>query len=273
MKTLALILSVFFLGGMLFSCRSTKKIQTAIAKKDTATVTVVPDSGRPDSAAIVRSIYQRIDSAKIRFNTFSAKLKVDYEDNEGKTRDFNAFIRIKCDSMIWISINAALGIEAFRVLITPDSVKLLNKLDRVVQLRSMDYLQEVAKLPFDFNTLQQLIIGNPIYFNEHIVSYSTNGTEMSLVSVSDLFKHLITINTNDLSIQHSKLDDVDLSRNRTCDLTYNDYEFKNGIRFSQDRRITVAEKSRLNIDLKFKQYNFNETLTYPFTIPKNYKRN
>ncbi len=46
------------------------------------------------------------------------------------------------DKIIWISINATLlGIEAFRAVITPDSVKVLNKLDKVYQLRSVSYLQ------------------------------------------------------------------------------------------------------------------------------------
>ena len=55
-----------------------------------------------------------------------------------------------------------LGIEAFRAIITPDSVKVLNKLDKVYQLRSVGYLQEMSHLPFDFNTLQSIVLGNPI---------------------------------------------------------------------------------------------------------------
>jgi hypothetical protein len=28
----------------------------------------------------------------------------------------------------------------------------------------------------------------------------------------------------------------------------------------------------LNVELRFKQYAFNETLSFPFAIPKNYRR-
>jgi hypothetical protein len=266
---------LFFLalaGGIAFtSCRPSKKIQEAIGKKDTAAVVVVNPT-HIDSQKFTREAYTSITNNKISFGTFSAKIKVNYEDKGKETRDFNAFIRIAKDSVIWVSINAVLGIEAFRILITKDSVKLLNKLEKTVQLRSISYLQEVTQLPFDFYTMQDLIAGNPIYLDSNIVSYRRNGDELSMLSVGSLFKHLITVSSGSYEVIHSKLDDVDVERNRTCDLTYGDYEMADGRRFSTDRKIVVSEKSRLDIRLNFKQHKFNETLTFPFTIPKNYKR-
>jgi len=71
---------------------------------------------------------------------------------------------------------------------------------------------------------------------------------------------------------HSKLDDLDITRSRTADLNYDDYENKKGKSFSSKRRITVAEKNKLDISLNFKQYEFNDDLSFPFSIPKNYKQ-
>ena len=92
------------------------------------------------------------------------------------------------------------------------------------------------------------------------------------MSLGILFKHLITVNREDYTLQHSKLDDVDAIRARTADLTYGDYQVKNGFRFSSFRKITVSEKSKLDIEMEFKQFDFNADLSFPFTIPKNYKR-
>ena len=66
---------------------------------------------------------------------------------------------MKKDSIIWISVNGALGIEGMRVLIDKDSVRILNKLDKEYQVRSLEYLQEVAAFPLDLRTVQELIIG------------------------------------------------------------------------------------------------------------------
>jgi outer membrane lipoprotein-sorting protein len=46
----------------------------------------------------------------------------------------------------------------------------------------------------------------------------------------------------------------------------------NGIRFATERQISVSERSKLDVDMNFKQFSFNETLDFKFPIPKNYKR-
>jgi hypothetical protein len=207
------------------------------------------------------------------YQTFSAKIKVDFEGSDGKrNNNVNAFVRLKKDSIIWVTITAPLGIDAFRVLITPDSVKMLNKLNRTVQLRSVEYLQEVTKIPMTFNDLQNLLIGNPIFLDSNINTYKKDDKSISLMSIGVLFKHLLTVNKDDYTLTHSKLDDVDAIRARTAYLSYSDYQAKNGVRFSTHRKITVSEKSKLDIEMEFKQFDFNVDLNFPFNIPKNYKR-
>ncbi|MEP7258245.1 MAG: DUF4292 domain-containing protein [Flavitalea sp.] len=254
---------------LLMACRSTKKIQHVITSKKDSVVTHGPD--KFDSAKYMATLYTTVVHNRINFQTFSAKVKVDFEGKDGKKSDFNAFFRLQKDSLLWISINALLGIEAFRVMITPDSVKVLNKLDKIAQLRSVSYLKEVTKLPFTFKELQDLIVGNPIYLDSNMVSFKKSGNTISVISIGDLFKHLLTLNGTDFVALHSKLDDVDAIRARTADITYGDYENKNGLSFSTFRKITVSEKSKLDIEMKYKQFDFNEPLNFPFSIPKNYK--
>ena len=258
---------------IMFSCRSTKKIQSAISKKDTSQIVRVGDS-KFDSAGFIKNVITQVDQNHIDFNTFSGKVKVDYRGGDGRSNDFNAFLRMKKDSVIWVSINAALGIEAFRILITPDSVKVLNKLDKIVQFRSLGYLQEVTQLPIDFHTLQDIIIGNPVYFDRNnIVSVKVDPNAISLTSIGEFFKHFMTISNTDYLVLNSKLDDREAGRSRTAVLIYDDYSTKGSIHFSTKRKISVAEKSTLEVSLDYKQFDFNENLSYPFSVPKNYKRN
>lgn len=252
------------------SCRSAKRITTAMSKRDSV---VVRGDSRADSIRYMADTYRTIQENRIDFNTFSAKVKVDFEGGDGKKNDFNATLRMKKDSVIWISINAVLGIEAFRVMITPDSVMVLNKLDRLVQLRSVSYLQEVTRIPITFYDLQDLIIGNPIFLDSNLVSYNKQESTVSLIMVGDLFKHLLTVDHNGLRPQFSKLDDANSDRARTAYIAYGNYTMKNEKPFSTFRKITVSEKARLDIEMQFRQFDFNEALSYPFNIPKNYKAN
>lgn len=260
--------------SILASCRSTKKIQTAIAKKDSAQIiTANNESAKRDSIQFIADIYRQLANNKINFKTFSAKIKVNYTDADNRKYDVNAFVRMYKDSVIWISINAIFGIEALRAYITKDSVKLLDKQNKVYTARAVSYLQEVSALPLDLNTLQELIIGNPVFLDSNIAAYSKIGDEISLISIGDYFKNLVTLNASDKLIRRSKLDDVKMIRNRTCDLTYSDYENKNGVNFSTKRKISIAEKKKLDIEMDFRQYDFNEELTFPFSLPRNYKTN
>jgi Domain of unknown function (DUF4292) len=277
LSLICISMMVLCIGIGAWSCRSAKKITTAISKKDTIkirtdTATAVEDL-HADSLKYIQQLYSHIQSGIIDCRTFSAKLKVHYESSDGKDYEFTAFIRLEQDKRIWISINATLlGIEVFRALITPDSAKVLNKMDKVYQLRSISYLKEISHLPFDFKILQSLILGNPIYLDSNILYYKKDVQGISVLSIGPVFRNYLTLN-NDLSLKHSKLDDVDQMKARYCDITYGQYEKADTVAFSTYRKIAVAEKARLDIELNFNKYSFNENLDFPFSIPKNYKRN
>lgn len=253
------------------SCRTAKKIQASVAKKDSVSVRI-NNSSTDDSMLMVKNVLTNVHSKEIDFKTFSAKIKVDYQNSKGNQPNITAYVRIIKDSLIWVSGYATVfNIEAFRVLINKDSVFVIDKINKQVQYRSMDYLQEVTEIPFDFKTLQNLLVGNPVFLDDSVVSYKESGSKILLATLGKYFKNLLTIDKSNHFLVHSKLDDVDINRNRTADITYNNFENNNGINFSTYREITVSEKNKLDIELNFKQWEFNKDLTIIFNIPKNYK--
>lgn len=262
----------FVLIAFLASCRSTRTISKAVTKKDTAVVIAVPVEVRKDTQQMIAATLQEVKSNRINFETFSAKVGVDYEGTNGKGYGVNANIKMYRDSAIWISANAILGIEAMRLLITKDSVKLMNKLEKVYTARSIGYLQEVTSLPLDLFTLQDMIVGNPVFLDSNIVRYTLGNGVIDIMSLGTYFKNLLTLDAENKALLHSKLDDANPLHNRTADLWYSDYETKKGALFATKRQIVVAEKGRLEIKLDFKNYSFNEPVEFPFSIPKNYSR-
>ncbi len=258
------------MGWLIYGCKSTKTIQTAMNKKDTAIVMEIKNP-EVDSAFVIGQIIEKIKKRRINFNTFSAKIKLDYTDPEGKTKDATVFIRLKRDSIMWVSLTGALGVEGFRALIKPDSVWVLDKLEKFITKRSTGYLQEITNLPLDFAALQDIIVGNPVYFSDNIFSYKADAESITALSIGEFFKHLLNLDTLKNTIGYSKMDDINVSRNRTCFIGYSDYVPAQGTTFSTKRDITITEKTSLNVKLDYKQFAFNEALTYPFAIPKNYK--
>ncbi len=253
-------------------CKTAKKIQAAVDKKDSTSINITQPVNE-DSILLVKNALQEVYSKKIDYKTFSAKIKVEYEDAKGKQPNITAYVRALKDSLIWISGYATIfNVEAFRILIKKDSVFVLDKINKEVKLRSIDYLQEVTEIPFDFKTLQNLLIGNPIFLDDNIISYKETDSKILLATLGKYFKHLLTLNKTDHFLIHSKLDDVNIVRNRTADITYGDYVNNNGVNFSTFREITVSEKNKLDVLLNFKQYEFNKELVIIFNIPANYTR-
>jgi len=257
-------------------CRTAKVINKAISTRDTTSTTIIKNRTGADSLAQIAAINATKAALRknyIDFKTFNAKIKVEYQDTKGKQPDVTAVVRIVKDSAIWISLSATLfNIEVYRVLITKDSVIVMDTRNKEVQYRSLDYLQDVTDIPFDYTTLQDLLVGNPIFLDSNIVSYKKTDNNILIASAGQYFKNLLTLDANDFSVTHSKLDDIDVARNRTADITYSYFDNKAGYLFSTYREITVAEKNRLDIHMNFKQYEFNKELSVSFKVPKNYKR-
>ena len=265
-----LIVPAVLILKLMAGCRPAKQLQSAISKKDTTSI-VIRDQAALDSLAELGQVMQQIKDNHIHFTSFSAKIKVEYEDTKGKQPNITANVRMIKDSLIWISgIATVFNVEAFRMLITKDSVITIDKINKEYTRRSIAYLQELTEIPMGMSDLQNLIIGNPIFFTDSILLYKKTGTKVLLATMGRYFKHLLTLNPSDKTLIHSKLDDVDLSRNRTADVTYGEFEKLDRFMFATNREITVSEKNKLDIQLKFKQYEFDKPVQISFPIPKNY---
>ncbi len=266
----------FGITCLLFSCRSAKNIQKTVVVKDTtAAVVILPpaDHAKEDSIAFIKEVYKGVQNNYINFTTFSGKIEVDYEDADGKKYNVNAHVRMYKDSVIWLSVTAILGIEGMRIYITKDSVKLQDKQNKIYTAKSITFLQELTALPLDLSTLQDLLLGNPVFLDSNISAYTKADGLVTIQSKGTFFKNLFTITEVNKLTQTSMLDDLDTERKRTCYLTYADYEKKDEISFSAKRSINVVDKKKLGIKMDFKQFEFNEKLSFPFNVPKNYTKN
>ena len=108
-------------------------------------------------------LIQQLDRNKFQFEHLSLKASVQLYQ-KGKKTPFKANIRIRKDSLIWVSITPALGIEVARIMITRDSVKVLNRIDRNYFIGDYDYINKRFNIDLEFSTIQSILIGNAIDF-------------------------------------------------------------------------------------------------------------
>jgi hypothetical protein len=257
------------------SCTTFKKVQViqkALSKTDTAQIQLISEKSTVDSTAIVRQIIEKIEKTKMDFVTMNARLKVDYE-TINNADSYIANVSMKKDSAIFLTVRGAMGVIGLKALINKDSVVMIYPLEKKTVSRPFNYLQEVAKIPFTFTTIQDLILGNPIFMDSvGITSYKMYDSKLQVSLLGTIFKNLINLNEDNSRILHFKLDDVDVNLHRTCDISYSDHTLVNQFQFPLYRDIAISAQSRLEIHLEVKEFSFNEPLKYTFTIPKPGKR-
>jgi hypothetical protein len=283
-KYLGIICLIGVFSGGMTACRSTKTIRKVIAAPavhpdttgDAARAAALPARDlHADSVEMIRKAVAGIRQNHIDFQSFSGHMHVHFQSEDGKDYEVNTVVHTVKDQRIWLSVFGSMGpvtIEVFRVLITPDSVKILDKMKHIARLRSVSYLQEQVHLPVDFRAVQDILMGNPVYLDTTKILYYRKETKgLSLYTIGKVFSNFLTLNP-DYTPHHSKLDDTDPMQARTCDLTYGDYDNSGPVPFSTYRKVSVQEKGKVDIEIVIKQFKFNEALSDNFSIPKNYKR-
>lgn len=92
---------------------------------------------------------------------YSAKANIDLVLPDGG-KSFKAQIRSVRDSATWVSVVPALGIEVARVLLTPDSLKFLDKLHDQYFVGDTAAAKKKFGLQPSLSLLQQALLGEPI---------------------------------------------------------------------------------------------------------------
>lgn len=91
------------------------------------------------------------------FRTFSARLSVDLQMGD-KTMGSRVELKLVKDSALQLSVQPFLGIEVFRMELTPDSVKVMDRMNKRYVAEGYTALKEEWPIDFNFYNLQALFV-------------------------------------------------------------------------------------------------------------------
>jgi hypothetical protein len=260
---------------LLSACATSRKVQViqdALSKKDSINTQLISEKIKIDSGIIVKNIIEKIASTKLVFNTMNAHIKVDYQTAD-RSDAFITNISIEKGKAIYLTARGAMGVIGLKAKITKDSVSIFYPLSKKVENRPLSYLQEILKIPITYSILEDLIVGNPIFVEfSDIVNYKMNNNKLQVGMAGKLFKNLITLSEDNITVLRLKLDDINVNQNRTCDITYSDHVSTLQYQFPMNREIAISSQTRIEIHMEVKDYTFDEPLKYTFVIPKQGRR-
>lgn len=97
------------------------------------------------------------------FEWLTANMAIQAEGNGQSYNDLSGQLRMRKDSLIWVSVTATMGVEVLRAKISNDSVWILNRLEKTYLAEPMDSLaQQLGEYRIDRLPMMQFALLNNI---------------------------------------------------------------------------------------------------------------
>lgn len=257
------IVAALLCSILLFSCK---------AKKEAV-------SGVTMSRMSAREVLER--SARNRhFGEMKAKVSISYEtptDRQG----FSANVRMMQDSVIWVSIAPLLGIEVVRAVITPDSLKLVDRFNKRYYLGSFDRLNELLDVNLDFTMLQSLITGNNIDLyatDSYTLSDSQRGYLLEAGGTGRRKRERVPLRVEQqthVEPQHFTVDRAslhDTGNGNRLEAVYQGPKALGAVFFPEKMNVVISGKQQAKADIQWSRLSLGIGQDYPFSIPPGYEQ-
>ncbi len=261
------VVCILLVLGLCASCRA-KKPATVITvpKADSVSSTV---SQSAESANIARAEkLKAVKSSQASFNTLSGKAKAALSIGSN-SNDVTMNIRIKNNEAIWVSVTAIAGLEVARALITPDSVRVINRLENEYIKKPFSYLYDFTNNKINFATLQSILVGNVI---SDLLTESTeiniNGTQAELESNIESMMYKILVDDKNKVVS---LNLTDAAAAQSLFVSYGDFQAVSQQQISHSIVMKSQAKSKnISLDLKFSKIELDVPIDIPFRVPDRY---
>lgn len=255
----------------------------------------------------VKFLQSKIDGNTLRFKTLNARFTARTNFNNEKL-SFKGILKMKKDSIIWISLTKLGGVEVVRLILTNDSIKFINKWDKEYFIGPIEKLDKIEGIDLGYAQIQDMLTGALINYNSQDkfssntddVSYllssknkskikktSTFIEEDSLIVIPEVDKKLqkmLDKNANEdfvvknyylypgnYFLARQTINLIDLQQ--AIDIVYDEYTIiDDHYPFALDHVIKIASNEKSGrIDLKYSSVQFNLKNSYPFKISSKYE--
>lgn len=240
----------------------------------------------------VEDLYDSLTINDGNFDQFIGKFTASYK-TETTSHSFKGQVRIKRDSVIWMSISPGLGVELLRVVLKPDSVFFMNRINKEYYKGSYSVIKKAVNVDFNFTAIQSVLL------NEFIL-YPFNVTDtVAFLNAMDISRHQKSIklqshkdkevkkelkkstNPNLIYLKYvldaasKKMAEIDLrdyKYSRNLKLSYSNYDTTKAFLVPEDLIMNFSEgESYVNYNMHYSKIQFDKKVSCPFNIPSKYK--
>ena len=194
-------------------------------------------------------------------------------------------IRIKTDSATWLSLSKA-SIPVAAALISADSVKILDKLQKRHFLSDFVSINDILNTEIDYELLEDFFLGDPVAFDEegdYVVKNMDNSYLISSEKSKKIEKLIKKGKIKDEPILyrcwiepiHFKCEKVVinlLTQETTLEVNYANWEDIGGQMFPMYSKLQLSTPTdTIIMEMEYSKTELNEPMSMPFKVPSSYE--
>lgn len=229
-------------------------------------------------------LFEKLKEHEFKYNTIKARFDVTITTKKSKFAA-KGFLRIKKDSIIWVSLSAGMGIEVARLSLTPDTIKLLNRWESTYFINHFKFINKIVDAEVDYDMLQAFITGNDFSYYE-FDKFNTGIDKEGHYEMNTIGRRKLKKTLNDslqptLLIEEISLDSAnfkiirhhikDVKGNKQFDVDYTEFLSENGQLAPKNMLVTIKAKENIQIEITFTKYELDIPLEFPFTVPDKFQ--
>ncbi len=237
-----------------------------------------------------RKLTKRVVNHYFEYKNLSFKIDAKIE-TPTKSYNLNIIYRNYRDSIIWININHNTGIPVARILLTADSTKVLNRLEKNYLLMSNKQIVNKFNYEITFDMIQSVFMGELLNLDSDKELLQVYSHYKVYIDSSNYVLQNIKKNKIDRLLRRDKIDEYFIHQNiinsayKLVSMSLKNNSKKQEIEvnytindsqkpFPKRINIVLANKDgNTLIDMKIKKAKFDkDNLSTSFKIPKKYER-
>jgi Domain of unknown function (DUF4292) len=279
-KSFVLLLLVIFTA-----CKSKKKSQSTAITNQVVLQDTLNVKCRLDFKSS-KTLIRHIKENEFKFDWLNAKANVETLIDE-KEENFDIKVKIRRDSAMLISIQYLLGLEVAKILITRDSVKMVNYIQKNYFKGNFDYINQLLNADLDYDLAQAILFGNSAEFHDdeaklkpvtdrqnchYLLSTERKGKLKKMLQAGTDIKdqlQVLTLNPNNYKITMNEF--IDPSTQRVFMAKYSNFTQKDSVYapYHVDIDIVAEKKAKVKIDYVRIEKNTIQKLT--LNVPAKYE--
>ncbi|MGJ3233671.1 DUF4292 domain-containing protein [Marivirga sp.] len=218
------------------------------------------------------SVEEEYALERFDFDYLQAKSKIRFSSPD-RNLSSSASIRMKKDSIIWISVSPVFGIEAARGFISQDTIVFMDRVNKDVYRYNYQSLSNALNFDIDFEMIQSIILGNQVFDFKGDDNFSKRGGELKIDQKRGRFELETRASSKNRKVENVKVREIpDGSK---MEIIFSEFNIVADQAFPFNTNVEIIAKGTeesTQVEINHSKVEVsNSPISFPFSVPGKYE--